>query len=167
MLFIENKDGLSIPIPPTFKKYSVKKQLGQGNFGSVFKVEEKESGKYYAAKIFPMVDETKNIRLKENITNEYEILSLIDHPNIIKFYEAFEIKNDQNQDLFVLILEYCHNGSMLEYINNKRFKNKNEKKKMMRSLVETIIYLQEMRIAHCDIKLENILIDEKILIYKI
>lgn len=160
MFQIKKKDGTILEVPSSFNEYVVKKKMGNGTFGDVFKIEQKDSQKIFAAKISPIKINNNENKQNENAINEYEILKLINHPNIIKFYDAFEIECKENEKLFVIILEYCSNGSMLEYVNNRKFKNKTEKKKMMKDIITAVFFLHEMNIAHCDLKLENIMIDE-------
>ena len=61
----------------------------------------------------------------------------------------------------VIIEEYCSQGNLLDYILKIGFREEKEKKRIMRNFIETIAYLHSKRIAHCDIKLENILLDEE------
>ena len=73
------------------KIYKFKEVLGGGHFGSVriaYKRDE-EPRKYYAAKSISK----KNLTAKdlEDLIREVEILSTLNHPNIIKFYETYQI----------------------------------------------------------------------------
>lgn len=48
----------------------------------------------------------------------------------------------------------------MNFLLNNNFNNENEKKKIAIGIIESIKYLHDKRIAHCDIKLENILLDD-------
>lgn len=78
-----------------------------------------------------------------------KILKQIDHPNIVKAYEAF------TDDFHIFILmEYIH-GNLLV---NKLGCTENECKVIIRQVLNAIKYLHEKNIAHRDIKPENIIL---------
>ena len=154
-------DSEEVQIPSSFNGYIVKKKIGEGSFGSVFKVMKKETKEIFAAKFCHMKEGEQTLS-ETFIKNEAKILSIVDHPNIVKLYEAFEIENEQNQKLFVIIEEFCSRGSLFDFVNDGFLKNrrKNENKRMIRGFLEAVSYLHKMNVSHCDIKCENILVDE-------
>ena len=159
MFLSKTANDYNIVIPSSFNGYDIQKEISKGCFSVVFKVYQKSSNNYFAAKVISK----KNIITKHDIrmvSNEINIFHLINHPNIVKLYDAFEIKNRGKEEFIVLIEEYCSNGTLLDFVINQNFKDENEKKKMMKELVSGINYLHKIGIAHCDIKLENILLDE-------
>ena len=92
------------------------------------------------------------------LQNEINILRMINHPNIIKFY--FLMKKP---DFTYLGIEYCNGGSLMnnlyEYINkyNKPFSEKLVQK-LMKQILLGVKYLHDRGIIHRDLKLNNILI---------
>lgn len=149
-----------IHIPSSFKGYRIIKKNWWRHFW-FFKVTKDETNDIFAAKVIYMKENGQNNERKK-ILNEINILSILNHPNIIKFYDAFEISNDHNKKLFIIIQEFCSRGSLLTFINDGGLRNrtKNENNKMMRNIIEAVSYLHKMKIAHCDIKCENFLVDE-------
>ena len=94
------------------KNYEKIGKIGQGGFGEVFKVKDKETGNLYAAKV--SIDEVdKNSKeLLDNISGEIDIFSKLNHPSILKFV-GFSPK-DYNNNLYPVILtEYASNGCIL------------------------------------------------------
>ncbi|KAK8852972.1 hypothetical protein M9Y10_017969 [Tritrichomonas musculus] len=159
MIQSKTQNGYPINIPTMFNKYKYIKQLGCGSTCAVFKVEDQFSHVKFSAKILPKKDiEERN--LMESIINEVNILRSIDHSNIIKVYDAFEMKNEYEEEYLVIIMEYCSKGNLLNYARNHGFKTDGEKKKIIEGFLEAIQYLHEYKISHGDIKLENILLDE-------
>ncbi len=93
-------------------EFKVLRKIGEGSFGTVFKVRRKFDQKIYAMKkvrlasYFQNVEsESYQIRVKDeenknklfeirNALNEVRVLASVDHPNVIKFYEAFVDTND-------------------------------------------------------------------------
>ena len=153
MYSIKIGSDYKIEIPSTFHGYKIMKDIGKGSFSSVVLVQEKRTSKYYAAKIIPkkLMESRYSIGM---IFNEIEILQKIKHQNIIEFHETFDIK-----EFTIIITEYYSRGYLLNYLLNNDF-NENEKKKIAIGIIESIKYLHDNRIAHCDIKLENILLDD-------
>jgi len=75
---------------PTFpislrNKYEPLEFLGEGGFAKVFKVKKKKDKKIIALKVFPA-----NEKAKKFFTKEVRAWKLLDHPNIVKLYNAFE-----------------------------------------------------------------------------
>ncbi len=45
---------------------------------------------------------------------EINILSWLDHPNIVKYYETYE-----NKDFLYIVMEYCPGGDLFDLITKK------------------------------------------------
>lgn len=154
MYSIKIGSDYKIKIPSTFHGYKIMKDIGKGSFSSVVLVQEQRTSKYYAAKIIPkkLMESRYSIGM---IFNEIEILQKIKHQNIIEFHETFDI-----EEFTIIITKYYSRGNLLNFLLNNNFNNENEKKKIAIGIIESIKYLHDKRIAHCDIKLENILLDD-------
>jgi calcium-dependent protein kinase len=142
-IFVKNiKDDIT-------KYYEVIKKIGEGSFGKVYKVKNKDSGEERAMK---QVAKDKIPDLG-NFKNEIKILKMLDHPNIIRLYEVFE--DDKN---FYLFNELCSGGSLVNKITNAKEKlTEKEMAKIFKQLVSAVAYCHEKGVCHRDIKLDNIL----------
>ena len=76
--------------------YEVLKKIGEGASAKVYKVKEKSTGEIRAMK---QVEKSKLPDVKYFET-EIKILSLLDHPNIVRLFEVFEDAKN-----FYLIME--------------------------------------------------------------
>ena len=130
MLRLSTDDGYQILIPSSFNDYTIIKMLNKGQYSAVALVEEMQTHQNFAAKIISKQD-MKNKQEMHLIINEIKILKTLNHPNIIKFYEAFNITNEYGEEFFVIITEYCENGDLFDFLVNDGFQNDDEKKKMI------------------------------------
>ena len=98
---------------------------------------------------------------KSNITeerhkrmmNEIEILRKLDHPGVIKIYEAYI-----HQGNYYIVTEYCSGGSLSKYLKNHKAFSQNSLRIIFRKLFSVLTYLETQRIIHRDIKLENVVV---------
>lgn len=159
MFSVETISGYQICIPSNLKCYDVIEKITKCSNNVVLKVKQHFSNKIYAAKVIPTIILQREDSM-QSVDNEVGILRSCRHENIIKCFDSFEMKNNKNQNMKIIIFEYCSQGNLFDYINNQHFKN--EKKKMMRSIIEAIAYLHEKGIPHCNIKMENIWLDDNL-----
>lgn len=134
-------------------KYLFCKIIGNGFSSVVALFIDSTTNKQYAGKLISvknMIEKNTN----DLIQNEINTLILLNHPNIVKFHETFSIKNDRDEDIKVIILEYCEKGSLLQFQINE-----SGQRKLMKALVKALHCMHSKGIAHRDIKPENILLD--------
>ena len=94
---------------------------------------------------------------KQSLLKEIRILKRLDHPNIIKLYEAIDTAR-----FVYLATEYVPGPSLLQYLKSKptRTLEESEAKSLWKQLIIAVNYLHSKNITHRDIKLENILLSE-------
>jgi serine/threonine protein kinase len=89
--------------------YEIRRELGRGGFGCVYKVKGKFTGIIRAAKKIKKSD--MDAKEHERLFNEVKILQSLDHPNIAKLYEVYD-----HEDHYVLIMELCEGGELFKRI---------------------------------------------------
>jgi serine/threonine protein kinase len=97
------------------------------------------------------------------------VLASVDHPNIIKFYEAFVDTNDLSlwQEIFALtltcslILEYADGGNLQEYVEFLKLNNmlisEREALMIVIQIVKGLRALHKKKIIHRDLKVSDFL----------
>ena len=136
--------------------YTVIKFLGKGGFGEAYLVKSNMTKKNYVMKSinFELLDE-KN---KLYTINEAILLKNIDHPNIIKFKEVFEVKKPNIQ--LNIIMEYAENGDLNKLletnINKKVYFKENILINWLCQICSALKYIHYKKIIHRDIKPANI-----------
>jgi calcium-dependent protein kinase len=132
------------------------KPLGGGNFGTVRKAyrrEEKSKKKHYYA-IKSISKNNLNEKDFEGLVKEVDIISSLDHPNIIKFYETYHDKF-----YFHLVMELCKGR---DSFNQIVMIEKCEEKKVVSLIAKVLLAIAHCHsrgITHRDLKPENILFE--------
>ena len=137
--------------------YILDKLLGKGAFGEVYLTSLKnDDSKKFATKLIKRtIEGTEALKY---LYNEYEILTKLDHPNIVKFEGIKKTK-----DHFLIIMEYCNGGELSKALRDyqKKFKKPFTEEivqYLMRQIIDAFKYLHSKKIIHRDIKLANILL---------
>lgn len=127
--------------------------------GRVCQIRDKATGLDFAAKIYVTHDGEKISMIK----NEAKIMSLMSHPNIIKFEKFYSL---EEEGLFIIINEFFPSVSLETYIQETQCSTK-EKLVIAATLISIISYLEENNITHGDFNLSNILIQPETLQIKL
>jgi serine/threonine protein kinase len=141
---------------PTEKLYNLEiiKEISKGHFGILYKARTCDK-KIVALKVIKNSDH----HAVENSKKELFVYSnLPSHPNILKCLGYAE-KNDR----FLILFEYLDNKDLWEYFFKDPNKKLSDKKiaQYIWQLCDALQFLHKHNIIHADVKLENILIDNK------
>lgn len=86
------------------------------------------------------------------LQTEVDILSQLDHPNVLKIFEIFD-----EDDCIYLVLELLAGGELFDRIVEKESYSEKEAAETIRPLVDALRYCHQLGIIHRDLKPENIL----------
>ena len=139
------------------KNYEFISMLGNGSFGKVRLYRDKN----YKELLFAI----KTLK-KEGISpyqfnllkREVDILSNMDHPNIVKYFGIFE------DDYFIhIVMEYLKGQDLSKIISLKNYTdfNENQMGQIIHQLLKALSFIHSKNIIHRDIKPENILFSDK------
>ena len=134
-----------------FQDYEVLEKLGEGTFGRVFKVKNKNNNciramKQIGKKFIGDLNDSE-------VLKEIEILKQLNHPYIMKLYEYYV-----NDDNLFLISELCDEGDLQKKIVKIGKFPEFIVKIIMFQVFKALMYLSEKYVIHGDLKLENILV---------
>ncbi|KAJ8313907.1 LOW QUALITY PROTEIN: hypothetical protein KUTeg_008468 [Tegillarca granosa] len=132
------KPSISIKSDILTDKYTIKADIGRGKFAVVRKCIHNESGEEFAAKFIRKRRRGKSCR--EEIMREVVMLEkTLEHPRLVDLKEV------------------CSGGELYnECVIEESFKEA-DVVRMMRQILEGLLYLHERNIVHLDLKPQNIL----------
>ncbi|QDA31592.1 PEGA domain-containing protein [Thermococcus indicus] len=150
----KRRKKLQIPTfpPQLLKKYEPLEFLGEGGFAKVFKVKRKKDKKIVALKVFPADEKAKKF-----FTKEVRAWKLLDHPNIVKLYNAFDKPIPHLEIEFVE--GYTMDGKLIRDLEHYP-KPVDEKLalKFIEGIAEGLRHAHSMQVYHRDLKPSNILL---------
>lgn len=129
-----------------------KKKLGEGSYGTVSKATHKETGSIRAVKTISIAQMKNQSRLQR----EVDIMSALDHPNIIKLYDSFE-----DSRAIYLVMEICEGGEMFDAIIEAGHFGEKDAAVLVQQICRAIYYMHENKYCHRDLKPENFLFTKK------
>ena len=135
-------------------------KIGKGSSCCVYKAQDKKTGEIYALKQSLSPDNEslfkKEIMIYRLFNNE--------SPYIIKYYDCFKAKNEENKKCLYLQLEYCQYGSIRDIIKHARKKDivmtENEISSIIYMVLLGIKFIHSKKLINRDIKGRNILISK-------
>eukprot|EP00201_Polytomella_parva_P018472 CAMPEP_0175055060 /NCGR_PEP_ID=MMETSP0052_2-20121109/9860_1 /TAXON_ID=51329 ORGANISM="Polytomella parva, Strain SAG 63-3" /NCGR_SAMPLE_ID=MMETSP0052_2 /ASSEMBLY_ACC=CAM_ASM_000194 /LENGTH=537 /DNA_ID=CAMNT_0016319843 /DNA_START=31 /DNA_END=1640 /DNA_ORIENTATION=+ len=139
--------------------YSFGRELGQGGFGTVRVVINRETGKEYACKSIqkkldlPFPNPSREQQHLENIKREASILMRLRGTlNVVYLEDVFE------DDTYVhMVMEYCRGGELVHRIGTRHYTERTVAS-FMRACLRTLAQCHHHRILHRDIKPGNFML---------
>lgn len=141
--FVE-RDHYLHKVMPLFDKVRV---LGQGASCEVAHVIRKGDDQEFAMKIMKRDDKWNPILFKQ----EYQLLTQLDHPNILAFKDSYMDKNN-----FYFCTELCKGGELFDKIKEMKKFSEVEAASYIKTITSAIGHCHSLNIVHRDLKPENI-----------
>ncbi|KAI9315999.1 kinase-like domain-containing protein [Dichotomocladium elegans] len=149
-------------LPPTEEQdgdeiddYVLERVIGTGGFSTVRSGYSISDGHKVAVKVIKKtaLSEAEQARLDKEI----DIWKTLDHPHLVAIEKILETDH-----AMYIVCTYCSGGSLLDWVNQKGRLSESEARAIIMELCSALKYLhEEARICHKDIKLENILLDDR------
>ncbi|XP_056132915.1 calcium/calmodulin-dependent protein kinase type IV-like [Lampris incognitus] len=117
--------------------YQMGSELGRGATSVVFRCEEKQTQKPYAAKVLKKTIDKKIVR------TEIGVLLRLSHPNIIRLKEIFETETD-----IALVLELVTGGELFDRIVERGYYSERDAAHVIKQILEAVAMYS--RILNCD-----------------
>ncbi|OHT13666.1 CAMK family protein kinase [Tritrichomonas foetus] len=140
-------------LPVTLKDFTFHTCIGKGGTAEIFLADSKKFNCTFVAKVIEIPDKNSTMIWKM-INAEITSLSVLNHSNIIKCYDNFQIEKQ-----YVIIMEYCPNGTLSNFIPSDVGLDFQVFRPLAYQIVDALAFCHSKSIAHRDIKLSNIFID--------
>ncbi|KAJ1799643.1 Protein kinase of the Mitotic Exit Network [Coemansia sp. RSA 2399] len=130
--------------------YQLGNCIGRGQFGSVYRALDLETGQMVAVKQISL--EGQDSSNMDDVMQEVDLLKSLSSPRIVRYYGF--VKTDTHLNL---VMEFVENGSLSATL--KSFGSFPEKLVLAYAvkIIEGLIYLHGRDVVHCDLKACNIL----------
>jgi calcium-dependent protein kinase len=145
------------PTKPISEVYDLGRQVGQpGGFAATKIGTHRITGAKKAIKII-----SKGRHDKKHLVmfrREVTVMQTLHHKNVIKFEEMYE------DPMFIyFVMELCTGGELFDAICAQAGGKYNERKaaRILKQVFEGVQYLHENKIAHCDLKPDNLLFTDR------
>lgn len=138
------------------RHYVTARQLGQGGFGTVSLITEKETGMQRVCKT--VSTKTMDANMLTIVRREIQLLSTLDHPNVVKLYEYAE---DPAKRQFALVLEYLPGGDCNVLLSKVQSPPEALLARILQQVSLALSYCHSQGVVHRDIKPENMMLTAK------
>lgn len=140
----------------TSQQYSKGRFLGKGGFARVYEFTTLDTKEVFAAKIIEKSKLVKQ-RAKQKLMSEIKIHRSLSHSNIVEFKRFFE----DNDNVYIL-LELCSNNTLNDLLRRRKRLSELETQFYLSQIFSALNYLHKLNVIHRDIKLGNLLLNEKL-----
>ncbi|KAK7168650.1 hypothetical protein R3I93_004842 [Phoxinus phoxinus] len=124
-------------------------EIGRGRFSVVRKCLSKASKKEVAVKCV-----NKKMQKKEQVAHEADILRHVQHPQLVALIDTYE-----SPTAYMLVLELVEDGRLLDYLVAHDELMEEKVAFFIKDTLEALQHLHTCRVAHLDLKPENLLVD--------
>uniref|UniRef100_A0A8B9JP31 non-specific serine/threonine protein kinase n=1 Tax=Astyanax mexicanus TaxID=7994 RepID=A0A8B9JP31_ASTMX len=130
--------------------YSEVMELGRGRFAVAKWCEQRGTRRSVAAKLV-----NKKLMRREQVVRELNVLQCLQHPHLVGLLDTFETPSS-----YILVLEMADQGRLLDYIVSWGNLTEEKVALYLRDILEALHYLHTCRIAHLDLKPENVVVEQ-------
>ncbi|XP_053302426.1 triple functional domain protein isoform X2 [Pleuronectes platessa] len=142
-------DGIRVSWKDNFEAhYTEVVELGRGRFSVVKRCDHQGTKRTVAVK-----QVNKKLMRRDRVTQELNLLQRLQHPHIVSLIDTYETPSS-----YVLVLEMSDQGRLLDYIVSWGNLTEEKVSCYLRDVLEALHYLHNCRIAHLDVKPENLLV---------
>ncbi len=133
------------------KDYQIIDSLGQGGMGQVFKAEHSVMGRVVAIKVLPKGRSTEEA--VENFKHEIRVLANLDHPNLVRAYDA-----GHDGNVHFLVTEFVPGSDLRHLVRSGGKLNQQDAATIVTATAMGLQHAHEQGLIHRDIKPGNVMV---------
>ncbi len=141
---------------PTLGRYEIQKELGRGAMGIVYLGKDPKINRWVAIKTMSLgedVDSASIKEIKERFFREAEAAGKLNHPNIIRIFDAGE-----EDDVAYIAMEFLEGQSLAAYTEKGHLIPLKSAMEYTAIVADALAYAHQQGVVHRDIKPANIMI---------
>ncbi len=150
---------------PMLGRYQVQRELGKGAMGVVYLGKDPKIGREVAIKTLALATEFEGDELqeaKDRFFREAESAGRLDHPNIVRIFDAGE-----EHDLAFIAMEFLKGKDLVSHTKHPNLLPFNEMCDIMIKVAEALNHAHSQGVYHRDIKPANIMYDAETKVAKV
>ena len=140
--------------------FRIEDMIDEGAFAKVHKAVHLSTGLTTACKKISIPEESKRTSILKDVKNELYILQKIIHPHIIKMIEHFIIIGPKKQTTLYMLMQFASGGNLSKMVQQFAPFSEDQCKLWFAQMLSALKFMHSKGIAHRDLKLANILLDE-------
>ena len=129
--------------------YTLGRPIGEGTYGKVRLGTHRLTGTSVAIKQVPKAH-------CANLTREIHHHRRLHHPNVMQLFEVLATESS-----IWMVTELCAGGELYDYLVEREVMPEAEARRIFGQLCLAVAYIHDRGIVHRDLKLENVLLDER------
>lgn len=135
-------------------KFRVVGPLGKGAHSTILHVRRSDDSKNYALKVVP-INGADDHKYLEQAEHEFQVASMLDHPNLIEVYALELVKNWFFQVKKVHLLIEFVNGLTIDSCQGLRLPHLVQ---IFKSVADGMVHMHRRQVCHADLKPNNIML---------
>ena len=134
-------------------RYRLERLLGTGGMSEVWLAEDQRLGRWVAVKV--LRSSLGDDDLVSGLEREARIVARLQHPNIVGVLDA-----GRHEGRYFIVMEYVHGQSIRDILDAQGRLTEREAVRYGLQVAAALQYAHDQDVVHCDVKPENILIDQ-------
>ncbi|KAL0232701.1 hypothetical protein GEMRC1_011448 [Eukaryota sp. GEM-RC1] len=135
------------------ERFSRLAQVGEGTYGVVWKVRNKQTGEIFAIKRIRLESEEEGVPC--TALREISLLKELQHDNVVQLFEVI-----YSHRKLALVFEFV-DADLRKYMEARRGLSMTEVRNFLYQLLRGTAYIHSRKVLHRDLKPQNLLIDTK------
>lgn len=132
------------------KTYEKLEKLGEGNSGSVWKVQQKKTGECFAMKL---IKKKRGMVAEKGLETEIKCLRKLQHRHIVNIVDSVE-----SSRYLWIIMECAEGGGLYDRIVQLQHFSERSAAHVVKQVLKAVHYMHSYGVVHRDLKPENILL---------